>query len=166
MSIIRRCCAENWQGYSQIMDSATLYHTGALFLYTRCVPAVICRTPGFYRNVIVAGCDLTTMTKDKTQRPKVIAHVSSATRGSLLVEPEAYAEFHQQVNVNIDARCDQELYHPGVRHTNNVMCLPCSKEKRISILRAAFAHAKDRQNESRSTARSSLRRAHSIAGGF
>lgn len=130
------------------------------------MPAEILRTPVIYRSVVFAGSDLTTMTKDKTQRPKVIAHVSSATCGSLLVEPEAYAEFQQQVNVNVDAGCDHELYPIGFRHSNNVMCLPCSKDKRISILRAAFAYAKENQNKSTSTARSALRRAHSVAGGF
>lgn len=101
--------------------------------------------------------------KDQTQRPKVIAHVSSATRGALLVEPQAYAEFHQQVHINVDAGCDQELYPAGVRHSNNVMCLPCSKQKRVSILRAAFTYAKDRQSKIRPTGGAGLRRAHSVA---
>lgn len=104
------------------------------------------------------------MTKDKTQRPKVIAHVSSATRGALLVEPDAYEEFQQQVHVNTNAGCDQELYPPGVRHSNNVMRLPCSKDRRIGILRASFAYAKERQSQGKVTGTADLRRTRSVVG--
>lgn len=108
---------------------------------------------------VTAGSDLTTMMKPQTQRPKVVAHVSSATRGALLVEPQAFAEFKQQANLNINASCHQELYSAGFENSSKVLNLPCNMDKRVSVLRKAFAYAYERQNRSKSG--SILRRTHS-----
>jgi hypothetical protein len=87
-----------------------------------------------------AGSELTTLNKDKPPPPRIIAHQSSATRGELLVNSQAYGEFEQQSGLNDKACCAAELY-PDCEARCSVMGCPKRKANRMKILQAAFAYA-------------------------
>ena len=91
-----------------------------------------------------AGTDLTTLTKEHPSRPRVIAHVSSATRGALLVEPAAYGEFRQQAG--LDDRGGEDSLYPAEPAGANaprreVLRCPRPQPARLRVLRVAFEYA-------------------------
>ncbi|CAD7696114.1 unnamed protein product [Ostreobium quekettii] len=70
-----RLFAQNFETMADLVDTATLYHTGS---------------------------KLTTFTGNRVE-PKVIAHKSAATRGEMLVNPTAWEQFLGLKNINDDA---------------------------------------------------------------
>jgi hypothetical protein len=92
---------------------------------------------------------LTTLLKDATQAPQVIAHKSSATRGELLVQPEAYKEFLQQAHLNDTATRVDELYANDAGESMEVLRCPSMKRGRVSMLRAALGYAHKKCGSSR-----------------
>jgi hypothetical protein len=87
------------------------------------------------------------MAKEKgaMQRPRVIAHVSDATRGQLLVEPAAYSEFQQQWLLNDRATHAGELYPRTFKCSRCVLKCPSQQSRRVSLLRAALGYAHRKQ---------------------
>lgn len=78
------------------------------------------------------------------EKPRVIAHKSPATRGEMLVNPQAYPEFVQQAQLQVDASGEAELYcDRSCAHQAFMQC-PLQHDKRVSVLRSAFGFAKER----------------------
>lgn len=95
----------------------------------------------------LAGTDLTTINKEPTP-PRVIAHKSRATRGELLVHPQAYKEFQQQAHLHEDAGAATELYPCGSVCTHKFLKCPKQLASRMNELRAALGYAhEERQRE-------------------
>ena len=107
-----------------------------------------------------AGTDLTTLSKSAPTPPRVIAHKSRATRGELLVQPEAYREFRQQQELRDDAADESDLYTDtqAAHCSHKVLRCPSQKESRLSVLRAAFGYAHQQRV-------SQLRRRGGLGGG-
>ncbi|KAK9816034.1 hypothetical protein WJX74_000855 [Apatococcus lobatus] len=111
-----RLFSDNFEHIAHLVDSATLYHTGAA---------------------------LTTFNKAHVDlSPQIIAHRSTATRGQMLVNPPFWAEFKHKSTINDKATCRNELHHKrGAKEER----FPRSQPGSMSTLRQAFRLADRRE---------------------